>query len=79
MSTIFGFRGIPSKSMRPTGSLDQDDRAGCYLTDGVTLLRYLGTVSSGMAELEDCRSLDLIWLPIGQLRDLPIVLPATDE
>ena len=48
---------------------DCPDQAGRYLTDGVDLYRLLGAVRRGMGEmvgLEDCRSLELILLPIGE-------------
>jgi hypothetical protein len=54
-------------------------RSGRYLTDGLILYRCIGTVASGMGEmveLEDCRSLELTWLPTGQLRYLRVVIPA---
>jgi hypothetical protein len=60
---------------------DHTGQPGRYLTDGVALYRFLGAVTSGLGEmvgLEDCRSLDLILLPIGELhaRRLRTVSPA---
>jgi hypothetical protein len=50
---------------------DHAGRVGRYLTDGVSLYRFLGAVSGGLGEmvgLEDCRSLEVTLLPIGELR-----------
>lgn len=41
-----------------------------YVTDGVNLYRFLGATASGMGMmvgLEDCRSLEVVLLPIGEL------------
>lgn len=49
---------------------DHTGQAGRYLTDGIALYRFLGAVTSGLGEmvgLEDCRSLELVLLPIGEL------------
>ena len=58
-------------------------RTGCYLTDGVNLYRSLGAIAAGMGQmvgLENCRSLDVVLLPIGELRTrgLRAVIPADD-
>lgn len=48
-----------------------DEDCGRYLTDGVNLYRFLGAMASGMGEmvgLENCRSLDVMLVPIGELR-----------
>jgi hypothetical protein len=54
---------------------------GRYLTDGVNLYRSLGAIASGMGQmvgLENCRSLEMMLLPIGEMpaRGLRAVLPA---
>ena len=44
-----------------------------YLTDGVNLYRYLGTIPSSMGQmigLENCHSLDLTLWPVAELRAL---------
>jgi hypothetical protein len=63
---------------------DHTGRATRYLTDGVILYRFLGAVASGMGQmvgLEDCRSLDVTWLPVGELgsRRLRAVIPADGD
>ncbi len=62
---------------------DHAGRAGRYLTDGVDLYRSLGVIAGGMGQmvgLENCRSLDVVLLPIGELRTrgLRAVIPADD-
>ena len=54
-----------------------------YLTDGVALYRFLGAAASGMGEmveLEECLSLTVTVVPIGDLRArrLRVVQPAAD-
>jgi hypothetical protein len=42
-----------------------------YLTDGVTLYRYVGTIASpagDMIGLENCRSLDVTLWPVSEIR-----------
>jgi hypothetical protein len=42
-----------------------------YLTDGTNLYRSLGVIAGGMGQmigLENCRSLDVILVPIGEVR-----------
>ena len=40
-----------------------------YLTDGKNLYRFVGWIARGrLAELEDCRSLDLLVMPARDLR-----------
>lgn len=63
---------------------DYSGRTSRYLTDGVILYRFLGAVVSGMGQmvgLEDCRSLDVTWLPVGELhsRRLRAVIPTGGE
>lgn len=80
MATAFGVHGrslkvAPDVHARTGESVE----SGRYLTDGVTLYRYLRTIPSGLGELvelEDCRSLALTWLPVGQVRRLrPVLRP----
>jgi hypothetical protein len=63
---------------------DVNGQASRYLTDGVNLYRFLGAITSGMGQmigLENCRSLDVMLLPIGELRArrLRAVIPARGE
>jgi hypothetical protein len=63
--------------------LDDDHQASGYLTDGVDLYRSLGAITHGPSQivgLENCRSLDVVLLPIGELRTrgLRAVIPADD-
>ena len=66
----------------PAGSIAGDiDGAGVYLTDEVFLYRILGSVASGggdMVELEDCYWLDVVHVPVRELRArrLRVVTPA---
>ncbi len=51
-----------------------------YLTDGVNLYRCVGEMPSGMGQmvaLENCRSLDVTLLPVGEVRSrrLRVVIP----
>ena len=60
------------------------DKPSRYVTDGVNLYRYLGTISSPMGHmigLEDCHSLDVTLWPAGELRaqQLQPVTPAGGE
>jgi hypothetical protein len=62
----------------------QADGAGLYLTDGVFLYRVVRVVGSGrgeMVELEDCYLLDVVLVPIGEVRArrLRVVTPAPVE
>ena len=57
------------------------EKLGDYVTDGVGLYRLLGAIASDMGQmvgLEDCRSLELILLPIQELhgRRLRPVIPS---
>jgi len=86
MSTLFR---APSGDLPkpPAGSgtiADYTGRTSRYLTDGVILYRFLGAVASGIGQmvgLEDCRSLDVTWLPLGELhsRRLRAVIPTGGE
>ena len=62
----------PSLVIAKAGTVaDHAGQAGRYLTDGVNLYRCLGAIASGMGQmvgLENCRSLDVMLLPIGELR-----------
>ena len=56
-------------------------RTGHYLTDGTNLYRSLGAIAAGlghMVGLENCRSLDVMLVPIGEVRarGLRAVIPA---
>jgi len=51
--------------------VDDGDCVSRYLTDGLNLFRYLGTGRGAMGaivKLEDCRSMDIMLIPAGQLR-----------
>ena len=57
------------------------DQPGRYLTDGINLYRHVGAISKGkgqMVGLENCRTLDVMLLPIGELyaRRLRPVIPS---
>jgi len=63
---------------------DHAGQASRYLTDGVNLYRFLGAVADDkdeMVAVENCRSLDVMLLPIGELRAqrLRAVIPASGE
>jgi hypothetical protein len=86
MTTLFQARsGGPQKPPATGGTIaDYTGRTSRYLTDGVILYRFLGAVASGMGQmvgLENCRSLDVTWLPVGELRArrLRAVMPASSE
>ena len=52
---------------------DQAGRPSRYLTDGVNLYRYVGTIPSSMGHmigLENCHTLDLTLWPVDELRAL---------
>ena len=60
------------------------DRAGVYLTDEVFLYRIAGFVDGDageMAEVEDCYGLDVVHVPVRELRArrLRVVTPARIE
>jgi hypothetical protein len=83
MSTLFqGRSGGSAKAATGAGTfVDSTGLASRYLTDGVDLYRFIGAVASGMGqmvELENCRSLEVVLLPIGDLRARPLraVTPA---
>jgi hypothetical protein len=86
MSTLFRARSGDLPKPRTSGATiaDYTGRTSRYLTDGVILYRFLGTVAGGMGQmvgLEDCRSLDVTWLPVGELytRRLRAVIPMGGE
>ena len=86
MSTLFRARSGDLPKPRKSGATiaDYTGRTSRYLTDGVILYRFLGTVASGMGQmvgLEHCRSLDVTWLPVGELhsRRLRAVIPTGGE
>ncbi len=66
----------------PAGAISgQTARAGAYLTDEVFLYRVVGPVASvvdELVELEDCYSLDVVRVPLKDLRArrLRVVTPA---
>jgi hypothetical protein len=62
---------------------DYTGQTARILTDGVNLYRSLGAIAGGMGQmvgLENCRSSDVMLLPIGELRTraLRAVIPADD-
>ena len=85
------FDSVPSRSqyarraVADAGSVaDHAGRSSRYLTDGVNLYRFVGAIASGTGEmvgLENCRSLDVMLLSIGELRArrLRAVIPAGGE
>ena len=86
MSTLFRARSGDVPKLPTSGATiaDSTGRTSRYLTDGVILYRFLGTVASGMGQmvgLEDCRSLDVTWLPVGEphSRRLRAVIPTGGE
>jgi hypothetical protein len=64
-------RGTAAVS-RPAGAVAAPiDMAGVYLTDEVFLYRVVGSVASGVdevVELEDCYGLDVVRVPVSELR-----------
>lgn len=75
----------PARSVPDANTIaDHAGQTGCYLTDGVNLYRCLGAIANRMGEmvgLEDCRSLEVMLLPAGELRArrLRAVNPAGGE
>ncbi len=73
MSLLFGARDR-DEHPSPEGidrHLGYDGQAGRYFTDGVNLFRSLGTIdraSSPTVGLENCRSLDVVLIPVDELR-----------
>ena len=70
--------------MSSCATAGQIDRAGVYLTNEVFLYRVAGVVASGvgeMVELEDCYGLDIVCIPLRDLRTrrLRVVRPAAVE
>ncbi len=50
---------------------DRDGRVSRYLTDGVNLYRFMGSMVSRAGEMvgiENCRSLDIMLVPADELR-----------
>jgi hypothetical protein len=73
MAILSRTTSTPGRHPADAGALvvDDDGRASRYLTDGVNLFRYLGTGRSPMGvivKLEDCRSMDIMLIPAGQLQ-----------
>jgi hypothetical protein len=63
------------------GAITDDAKPSRYLTDGVNLYRYMGTIPTPMGHmigLEDCHSLDVTLWPDSELRarQLQPVTPA---
>jgi hypothetical protein len=63
---------------------ERTEERSLYLTDGDSLYRFLGAAPGGlgeMVELEDCMSLVVTVVPIGDLRArrLRVVTPAADS
>jgi hypothetical protein len=70
-------------SASATTTEEATEERGLYLTDGDSLYRFLGVAAGGlgeMVELEDCLSLIVTVVPIGDLRArrLRVVTPAAD-
>jgi hypothetical protein len=73
MAILSRTRRTPGADRADAGGLvvDDDGRTSRYLTDGLNLFRYLGTGRSPMGvivKLEDCRSMDIMLIPVGRLR-----------
>jgi hypothetical protein len=65
----------------PTAAVGQIEQAGAYLTDGVFLYRVVGLVTgvgAEMVELEDCFFLDVVVVPLADVRArrLRVVTPS---
>ena len=63
---------------------DHSGQPSRYLTDGVSLYRYVGTIPSSMGHmigLENCHSLDLTLWPVAELHALRLksVTPAVSS
>jgi hypothetical protein len=59
----------------PGSDAELDDQAGVYLTDGENLFRYVGMIANGgghLVGLEDCRSLEIMWVPTCELQAHPL-------
>jgi hypothetical protein len=83
MSTLFRTGSTRSQSIPALAEAihEQTEETSLYFTDGISLYRFLGAAAHGMGEmveLEDCRSLDVAVVPIGDLhaRRLRVVIPA---
>jgi hypothetical protein len=84
MSALFRARdsGFHPRSESDGPPVDRDAQAGSYLTDGVNLYQSLSAIVRGpshMVGLEECRSLDVVLIPIEELhnRGLRPVIPAS--
>ena len=74
-------RGATPSLADPGMIKDHVGKSSRYLTDGVNLYRYVGTIPGSMGHmigLENCHSLDLILWPIAELHALQLrsVTPA---
>ena len=59
----------------------RSEETGAYLTDGTFLYRVVGSIAGGadqVVEIEDCYALDVVQVPIGELRTrrLRVVTPS---
>ena len=76
-------RGTADGSV-PVGAAERIDESSVYLTDEVFLYRVVGLAANGvgqMVELEDCYRLDVVRVPVRDLRArrLRAVTPAPVE
>jgi hypothetical protein len=77
MSTLFSTGAGDAQT-----AAELDGRPGQYLTDGANLYLLLDTVHGGLGEmisLEDCRSLEVMLLPVGVLHALREVIRDGDD
>jgi hypothetical protein len=81
MPAFIGADGRTTEGFAPAGAVARSDRVGVYLTNEVFLYRVVGVVASGadeLVELEDCFGLDVVPVPLEELRarGLRVVIPA---
>jgi hypothetical protein len=73
-------RGTENPSRAAGGVAAPADMAGLYLTDEVFLYRVVGALPNAVevVELEDCYGLDVVPVPVSELRSRPlrVVTPA---
>ncbi len=86
MSAVFGAgrRRAEDGSGQAGAEPGQIAQPGAYLTDGVSLYRVVGPVTSVVdqqVELEDCYRLEVVRVPLSELRErqLRVVKPAPLE
>ena len=75
--------GVARRSAATRRLLLPPGLASRYLTDGRNLFRCLGAIPGAMGQmvgLEDCRSLEVVLVPIGEVhaRRLRAVVPSAD-